>query len=458
MKDTDISLSRIPPHNIEAEQAVLGALLLDNRSVHGALTYLSPDGKDFYGEAHKTIFKTILDLIEKGTCDTLILSNSLRERNIFDQIGGDLYLSEILDNTVSSANIEYYAQIIQEKSMLRTLIGVSYSMAEQAYSPNGNSAAEVLEEAQRALLDVTISRKGLGIKRAKEIAAQTFSVIEQRHQSGTELIGISTGIRDLDDAISGLQNSDLIIAAGRPGMGKTALVLNIAEHAALENLPVAVFSMEMSAESLMLRLLAGMSKIDSRQLRRGLIRDSEWPNLARVANAIGAAPLFIDDSPGLSPLELKAKARRLKHEHGINLIIVDYLQLMRGSGRHTVREQEISEISRSLKALARELDIPVIACSQLNRQVENRNDKRPGLADLRESGAIEQDADVILFLYRDEIYNDSKNNLERGIAEVIIGKQRNGPAGNKVRVQFQAEIQKFRDLKEHSSVAGYCED
>jgi len=446
MKEVDTSLTQIPPHNIEAEQAILGALLLDNKAVHGALIYLDPNGEDFYSEVNKTLFKAILGLIEKGPCDILILSNALRERNIFDQIGGDIYLSEILNNTISSANIEYYARIIREKFMLRKLIYVAHSMAEQAYTSNGNSAAEMLEEAQRALFDVTISRKGSGIKRAKEIASRAFSIVETRHQNGTELIGISTGLKDLDDITCGLQKSELIIMAGRPGMGKTAIALNIAENAALGNLPVAIFSLEMSAETLMLRMFAGMSGIDARQIRRGFLYDSEWPNLAQVANKIGAAPLFIDDSPGLSPLELKAKARRLKHEHGIGLLVLDYLQLMRGTSKRDIREQEIAEISRSLKALARELDIPIIACSQLNRQVESRSDKRPTLADLRESGAIEQDADVIMFLYRDEVYNKSETNLEKGKAEIIIGKQRNGPAGSKIQVQFQAEIQKFRDF------------
>ncbi len=450
-RNNNISQHRTPPHSLEAERAVLGGMLLDNKAAPIALTHLDAEGKDFYSEANRTIFKTALSLIEKGFCDSLLLINALRDRGTLDKVGGASYLASLYDDAISSANIEHYARIIREKSLARALIGAAQSILELAYSPNGTGAAELLEEAQRSVFEIAASGKKSDIRKAREVASKAFSIIEKRYQQGDELIGISTGLKDLDDITLGLQDSELVIVAGRPGMGKTALAVNIAEHAALEDVPTAIFSLEMSAESLMLRIFAGMSGIDARQIRRGLIGEAEWPRLVQVAGLIGMAPLFIDDSPGLTPLELKARARRLKHEHGIGLLILDYLQLMRGTSKRESREQEIAEISRSLKALARELEIPVIACSQLNRQVENRSDRRPGLADLRESGAIEQDADVIMFLYRDEIYNKSENNPEKGVAEIIIGKQRNGPSGYRTRVQFQTEIQKFRDLARQES-------
>jgi replicative DNA helicase len=319
-------------------------------------------------------------------------------------------------------------------------------MVERAYSGSGEGPAEALDQAQRSLMEISIDRNRNDMRDAREVSKTTLAQIEERYEQGGSLTGLSTGFKDLDAWTSGLQSSELIIIAGRPAMGKTALGLNIAENAVLEGVPVGFFSLEMSAESLMTRIFSSMTGIDSRRLRRGMIGESGWPKLISIVGQISNAPLFIDDSGTLTPLQLKAKARRLKIEKGLGLIVVDYLQLMTVSGRSEGREREIAEISRSLKALAKELNIPVIALSQLNRAVENRPTRRPGLADLRESGAIEQDADVIIFLYRDEVYNKTEDNPEKGLAEIIMAKQRNGPTGL-FKMQFNSELTRFHDLE-----------
>lgn len=441
----DPSLRLVLPHDHDAERAVLGGLMLDNQAVSDVLSILETDGQDFYHTAHRSIFRAILDLTDKGTvADLVTLCDELRSRGDLDKVGGPVYVSEVQDGAISAANIRHYCAIVKSKAIERHIISQASKLIEAAYSPIVDTD-EALNQAQRTILALSLLQEGKTMHTSRDLARNTFAMIEKRHAQGGPLIGLPTGISDLDDRTLGLQNSDLIIIAGRPSMGKTALVGNIAMHSTLNGVPVLLFSLEMPAESLMTRILAGMSNIDSRQLRRGFVCNDQWPRLVNAASRIGAAPLFIDDKVDVTPAEIRAKARRHKAEHGLGLLIIDYIQLMRVPGRHDTREQAVAEISRTLKAIARELEIPVIGLSQLNRQVDSRPNKRPMLSDLRESGAIEQDADVIAFIYRDEVYNKSESNPERGIAEIEIAKHRNGPTGT-VRVQFAAKTQTFRDL------------
>lgn len=440
----DVSLSKVPPCNLQAEAAVLGAILLENRALNECISIIGPD--DFYSDRGRIVFHAMCEIIDSGKpVDSLILLNFLREREKIERIGGAVYIGEIMDSTVSAVNVAHYARIVKEKAILRQIISTGAEMVEHGYSAIGEDPAALLEDAQRALMNISVDRKKNNLKCAGELCKTTFREIETRYKNKNLVTGLSTGFRDLDNWTTGLQGSELIIIAGRPGMGKTALGINIAENAVLSGVPVLVFSLEMTGESLMTRIFSSKAGIDSRHLRRGFIGDGDWPRLVGVVDQVSKAPLFIDDSSTLTPMQLKAKTRQLKIEKGIGLIVVDYLQLLAIAGKHETREREIAEISRSLKALAKELKIPVVALSQLNRQVDNRTERRPGLADLRESGAIEQDADVILFLYRDEVYNKSEDNPERGFAEIIIGKQRNGPTG-KFKMRFDAERTRFSDL------------
>jgi len=443
--DHDLSLRRVLPHNLDAERAVIGALMLDNNAIGEALSILSPDGHDFYHTAHRLTFRAALELIDKGTvADMVTISETLQSRGELDKIGGPVFIVEIIDAAISAANVKYYAEIVKNKAIERMIIAESSRLISAVYSPTGDTQ-EVLSEAQRTILSLSLARGKNTIHTSRDLARQTFSTIETRHKQGGTITGLPSGIRDLDALTLGLHPGELIIIAGRPGMGKSALAGNIAMHNTLNGVPVLLFSLEMPAESLMTRFLSGMSNIDSRQLRRGFIHNDQWPRLANAASRIGLAPLFIDDKVDITPAEVRAKARRLKAEHGLGLLIIDYIQLMRVPGRHDTREQAVAEISRTLKAIARELEIPVIGLSQLNRQVDGRSNKRPMLSDLRESGAIEQDADVIAFIYRDEVYNKYESNPERGIAEIEISKARNGPTGT-VRTRFSAKTQTFRDL------------
>ncbi|GAB4273608.1 MAG: replicative DNA helicase [Deferrisomatales bacterium] len=436
------SASRVPPHSLEAESGVLGAILLNN----DALPYVTEvlDRDDFYRSGHRILYDAILDLAERGApIDLLTVTEALRQKNLLEKAGGAAYVAALTASVPSVANAQHYAQIVRERAVLRKLIWVSTEIASEGYDAH-TEVEEYLDKAEKAIFEVTARKVRPSFVRVKDILRDAFTKIEELYERKDLVTGVPTGYHDLDQLTAGLQPSDLIIIAGRPGMGKTSFVLNIAQYGAIEaGVPVGFFSLEMSKEQLVMRMLCAEAKVDSHRLRRGMLRDSDWPKLTRAAGALAEAPIYIDDTAGISTLELRAKSRRLKSEAGLGLIIVDYLQLMRARGSYDVREQEISEISRSLKGLAKELDVPVIALSQLNRGVESRSDKRPMISDLRESGAIEQDADVIMFIYRDEVYH--KDTEEKGIAEIIVGKQRNGPTDT-VKLAFLSEFTSFENL------------
>jgi replicative DNA helicase len=444
MKDIDTSLHKVPPQNLEAEQSVLGGILLDNIALNTVLEQL--DGDDFYSEAHRKIFSAIIELSNRNEpCDLITLSNILKGQKRLDKVGGTAYLASLVDNISSSVNIAYYAKIIKEKSILRRLIGTATEILNKSYDA-GMDIDSVLDEAEHAIFEISENKIRPSFHSMREIVKDSFKTIERLYAKKELVTGVATGFDKIDDLTSGLQNSDLIIIAGRPSMGKTAFALNIAEYAALEmGVPVAIFSLEMAREQLAMRLLASEARVDSQRLRKGFLGETDWPKLTTAAGRLSEAPIYIDDTPAITVIEMKAKSRRLKAESGLGLIVIDYLQLMRGGAFKDSREQEISEISRSLKALAKELSLPVIALSQLNRKVEDRTSRRPQMADLRESGAIEQDADLIAFIYRDEVYNRSEDNPEKGIAEIIIGKQRNGPTGT-VKLAFQEKYTRFENL------------
>ena len=444
MKDIDASLHKVPPQNLEAEQSVLGGILLDNLALNTVLEVL--DTNDFYSEAHRRIFTAAIELANRNEpCDLITLSNLLRDQKRLEQTGGMAYLASLVDNVGSSANIAFYAKIIKEKSILRKLIGAATDILTKSYDA-GTETDQLLDQAEQTIFEISENKIRRSFYPMKEIIKDSFKTIERLYANKELVTGVTTGFDKLDEITSGLQNSDLIIIAGRPSMGKTAFALNIAQNAALEaGVPVAVFSLEMAREQLATRMLAAEARVDSQRLRKGFLGETDWPKLTTAAGRLSEAPIFIDDTPAITVIEMKAKSRRLKAEAGLGLIVLDYLQLMRGSTYKDSREQEISEISRSLKSLAKELNVPVIALSQLNRKVEDRTSRRPQMADLRESGAIEQDADVIAFIYRDEVYNRSDDNPDKGIAEIIIGKQRNGPTGT-VKLAFQEKYTRFENL------------
>jgi replicative DNA helicase len=444
MKDIDPSLFKVPPQNLEAEQSILGSILLENSAINSALEILKKN--DFYSEAHRKIFSVIIELSEKNEpVDLITLSNALKGRNYLDSVGGTTYLASLVDNVPSAANIANYAKIVKEKAILRGLIGSATEIITNCYE-TGSDVDQILDKAEHSIFEISENKVRPSFYPIRDIVKESFRSIEDLYSRKELITGVSTGFEKIDDLTSGLQKSDLIIIAGRPSMGKTALALNIAQFAALESqIPVAIFSLEMSKEQLAFRLLASEAKVDSQRLRKGFLGETDWPKLTTAAGRLSEAPLFIDDTPAISVLEMKAKSRRLKADAGLGLIVVDYIQLMRGGSYRDSREQEISEISRSLKALAKELRVPVIALSQLNRKVEDRTNRRPQMADLRESGAIEQDADVIAFIYRDEAYNKSDDNPEKGIAEIIISKQRNGPTGI-VKLAFLEKFTSFENL------------
>ncbi|MBN2256187.1 MAG: replicative DNA helicase [Deltaproteobacteria bacterium] len=444
MKDIDYSLYKLPPQNTEAEQSILGGILLDNHAINSVIEIL--ETSDFYSEAHRKIFSAAVELSEKSEpIDLITLSNLLRDKKQLDDIGGVAYLASLVDNVPSAAHIVHYSRIVKEKSIMRRLIAVSTEILNKSYESSSN-VNDVLDDAENAIFQISENKIKPSFFPLKELIKDSFKSIERLYEKKALITGVPTGYDDLDQLTSGLQKSDLIIIAGRPSMGKTALAINIAQNASIkEGIPVAIFSLEMSREQLALRMLASEARVDSQRLRKGFLGETDWPKLTTAAGTLSDAAIFIDDTPGISALEMKAKARRLKAEHGLGLVVLDYLQLMRGRDSLMQREQEISEISRSLKALAKELNVPVVALSQLNRQVESRTDKRPQMADLRESGAIEQDADVILFIYRDEVYNKSEDNPEKGLAEIIVGKQRNGPIG-RVKLSFLNDYTRFESL------------
>jgi replicative DNA helicase len=441
MNEIGDPIGKVPPQNTEAEQSVLGGILIENEALNKIVEILDSD--DFYREAHRKIFKSMIALSEKNEpSDLITLTNDLKYQNLLEEIGGASYLTSLIDSVPTAANIEYYAKIVKEKSILRKLIQAATEIVTESYEDRGDVDG-FLDDAERLIFGISEHRVKPSLHPFKDIIKESFKTIEKLYEKKELITGIPSGFKDLDRKTAGFQPSDLIIVAGRPAMGKTAFCLNVAQYAAIEaKIPVAIFSLEMSKEQLALRMLCSEAEVDGQKLRSGFLTESDWPKLTLAAGNLSEAPLFIDDSPAITNLEIRAKARRLKAEHDLGLIIVDYLQLMKGR-RAERREQEISEISRSLKALAKELSVPVIAISQLSRKTEDRPSRRPQLADLRESGAIEQDADVIIFIYREELYKQDTPN--KGIAEVIIGKQRNGPTG-KVDLHFIDKYTAFKPL------------
>ncbi len=436
-------IKKIPPQNTEAEQAVLGSILLKSDLLGNVLEILQP--ADFYKESHKLIFQTMIDLFDRNEPqDLLTVSNLLINTNRIDKIGGASYLASLTSIVPVTANIASYARIIREKSILRKLIKVNTDIASRCYEEQ-NDIDTLVDEAEQAIFDIAGSKGEANFTAVKSIVPKAFAAVEQLYKRKELITGVPTGYSIIDKMTAGLQPSDLIILAARPSMGKTSFAMNIAQHAALvEKTGVAIFSLEMSKEQLVMRLLSSVGRIDSQKIRTGKLQSDDWPRLTRAVGMLSEAPMYIDDTPAISVLEMRAKVRRLAAQHDIGLIIVDYLQLMRGRSTEN-RTQEISDISRSLKALAKEHNVPVIALSQLNRSLESRTDKRPMMSDLRESGAIEQDADVICFIYRDEVYNKAEDNPEKGTAEIIIGKQRNGPTG-KAKLAFINQFTMFENL------------
>ena len=441
-RDQSVSQVKVPPHSVEAEQAVLGGVMLDNQAWEIILELVSEE--DFYRAEHRALFRTIMMLAGRNSpLDVLTLSEALKETELLEKAGGEIYLFELAKNTPSAANIKAYAEIVRERSVLRQLLQVANEIADSAFRSEGKQSIDLLDEAEKKVFAIAEQNtRGDRPRSVKELLTQAMERIDTLYHSDLKITGLSTGFNDLDDMTSGLQEGDLIIVAGRPSMGKTAFSLNIAEHAALRSKkPILFFSMEMPGDSLAMRMLSSLGGIEQNRIRSGKLHDEDWPRITSALGMLSEAKLFIDDSPALTPVEIRARARRLaKEQGGLGLILVDYLQLMRTPKSMENRATEISEISRSLKALAKELKVPLIALSQLNRSLEQRHDRRPLMSDLRESGAIEQDADLILFIYRDEVYNPETQ--DKGIAEIIIGKQRNGPIG-KVRLTFRGQYTRF---------------
>ena len=437
------SLHRLPPQNVEAEQCVLGSVLLRQGALDKIADLLQPN--DFYRPAHQAIFGSMLTLFQRSEpLDIITITNALKDAHKLDEVGGPAYLSGLTDIVPVSANIVYYAKIVRDKSILRQLIQASNEIAGRCYEEQ-EEIELLLDSVEQTVFDISSSKSNQAFTPMSEIIKLTFENVEKLSERRELVTGVPSGYDEFDRITAGLQSSDLIIIAGRPSMGKTAFAMNIVQNAAMiGKVPAAVFSLEMAKEQLAMRMLCSISRVDSSRLRTGHLNDHDWPKLVRATGMLAKAPIFIDDTPAISVLEMRAKTRRLKSEFDIGLVVVDYLQLMRGR-RNDSREQEISEISRSLKAMAKELHIPVVALSQLNRSLESRTDKRPMLSDLRESGAIEQDADVICFIYRDEVYNKSTDNPKRGMAEVIIGKQRNGATGT-IELAFLNTITTFENL------------
>jgi replicative DNA helicase len=436
---------KIPPNSIQAEQSVLGGLMLDN------ITWDSVSDKivesDFYRRDHQLIFRTIAKLAEDQTpFDVITISEALEAIGELDTIGGLSYLGMLAKDTPSAANIVSYANIVRDKSVLRQLIHVGTQISDSAFNTEGRETADLLENAEREVFKIAEQRqRGQGgFTGIKSLLAKAVDKIEVLFEQEGHITGAATGFSDLDDLTSGLQPSDLIIVAGRPSMGKTTIAMNMAENIAIKSgMPVAIFSMEMPGDALAMRMMSSLGRIDQHKVRTGKLEDHEWPRLTSAISLLGETKMFIDDTPALTPTEVRARARRLTREHGqLGLIVLDYLQLMQSPSSGDNRVQQISDISRGLKALAKELNVPVVALSQLNRNLESRPNKRPMMSDLRESGAIEQDADLIIFVYRDEVYNE--DSPDKGIAEVIVGKQRNGPLGT-VRLTFLGQYTRFEN-------------
>jgi replicative DNA helicase len=455
---TDDVLRRLPPQNIEAEQSVLGAVLLENEAINQALEILTPD--DFYRETHREIFRAMMDLSDHNQpVDAITLTDALRTKGVLEQVGGPAYIAELADTVPTAANVAHYARIVREKAVLRSLATIATDIASSAYEANAN-VDEFLDTAEHRIFEISERRIKPSFHTMPELTRESLRILERLYENRELVTGVPTGFKDLDVLTAGLQPSDLVVLAARPSMGKTALALNIAAYAAMDAEPrrgVAFFSLEMSKEQLVLRMLCSEARVDSAKARAGYLSERDFPKLAQAAARLSEANIFIDDSSDTTAITLKAKCRRLARERSNNLglVLVDYLQLMRSARPGESREKEIAEISRSLKALAKELKLPVIALSQLNRQVETRPDRRPLLADLRESGAIEQDADVIAFIYREEMYK--KDSKEPGVAEIIVAKQRNGPTDT-VKLTYLSQYTRFENYAPADSAYGDMEN
>ena len=434
---------RVPPHSVEAEQAVLGGVLLDNDAWDRIADLLV--GENFYRRDHRAVFNAVAGLCDEGRpCDAVTVAERLDRDGQLESAGGLAYLAELAENTPSAANVTAYAEIVRERAVLRDLIRVGTGIADAAFRPERRGALDLLDDAERRIFE--IAERGAARRESvaiRDVLADVMERIDELSRSESPITGVPTGFTELDQKTAGLQRGDLIIVAGRPAMGKTSFSMNLVEEAAIRaRLPVAVFSLEMPAEQLVMRMLSSLGRIDQHRVRTGRLEHEDWPRLTSALAILNDTNVFIVDDAALTPAELRARCRRLKREHGVGLVVVDYLQLMHVPGTRENRATEISEISRSLKALAKELMVPVVALSQLNRRLEDRNDKRPVMSDLRESGAIEQDADLILFIYRDEVYNEDSK--DKGKAEIIIGKQRNGPIG-RVELAFLSQYTRFEN-------------
>lgn len=449
-----VNTLKIPPHLIEAEQSILGGVVLDHEAWERIAGRICEE--DFYRQEHRVLFRALQELSRRSQpFDAITVIDILKSQGKLDAAGGETYLWEIIHNTPTVANITAYADIVREKSVLRQLINVSQGIADSAFDTKGRDLKEILNTAEAKVFAIAeqTSTQGTAVV-LRDVLAAAVDRIDYLHRSAGSITGMATGFADLDELTSGLQKSDLIVVAGRPSMGKTTFVMNLAEHSVIENKkPVLVFSMEMPADALVMRMIASLGRVNLSNIRAGKLNDNDFSNIMSVVSMLSDAPLYIDDTPGLSPMEVRSRARRLAKEHGeLGLIVIDYLQLMRVPGfKVDNRTAEISEISRSLKELARELKVPVVALSQLNRSLEQRSDRRPMMSDLRESGAIEQDADLIVFIYRDEVYNPETP--DKGVAEILIAKHRNGPIG-KVRLAFLNQYTRFENLA-YSGPQGY---
>ena len=437
------ALGMVPPHNIEAEQAVLGCMLLDSDVIPTVTELIR--SSDFYREDHREICEAIIDIVEKaGPVDIITVAEQLQQRGTLEKVGGIDYLASITSAVPTTANARHYAKIVEEKSLLRKLIKASQEIAGMSYE-GAEEAEFVLDKAEKTIFDIIERRSTQGFTHIKDVLLETFNRLEELYNSKSPITGVPTGFTDLDMKTAGLQNSDLILIAARPGMGKTAMALNIAQYAAVQkHVPVALFNLEMSKDQLVNRMLCSEVMVDSHKMRTGKLDDEDWKKIARALGPLSEAPIYIDDTPGLTVMDIRAKCRRLKLEKKLGLVVIDYLQLMRGRGKTENRQQEVSEISRSLKILAKELNVPVVTMSQLSRGPESRTDHRPMLSDLRESGAIEQDADIVMFLYRDDYYNPDSE--KKNIAEVIIAKHRNGSTGT-VYLKWFDKYTKFANLE-----------
>lgn len=443
-RQNDPSLHNVPPQSLEAEESILSAVLIDNSTLLDVIEILTPD--DFYRSAHQKIFSAVIELFSRNEpVDLVTLTNILKEKAQLEEIGGAAYLAGLVDTVPIAVNAQHYGKIVHDKASLRRLIAKASEIAKRCFEDRGN-VDEVIDFAESSIFEVSEEKVQKSFYPLGDIIVGNIDTLEERQGNKALFTGIPTGFTLLDNLTSGFQNSDLIILAARPSMGKTAFALNLARNAAVESdIPVAIFSLEMSKEQLSMRMLCAEARVDSSRLRSGFFTQEDWNQLTHAAGVLSESPVFIDDSPDISAMEIRAKARRLKMDKGLGLIIIDYLQLMKGRRSSERRDLEISEISRSLKALAKELNIPVIALSQLNRKLEERSDKRPQLSDLRESGALEQDADVVAFIYRDEVYNKEETNPNIGKAEIILAKQRNGPIG-KATLTFLNAYTRFENL------------